>query len=1537
MNGMNRGTVEFGGIESHRLTDRQQAQQAFMMMAHASSSMTSSTSSAQQQQQQRRRRRLGFRLLLCLTLAGIALIGVLLAGTYWMTTRSWFLISQIQPQLERKLGGKVAIAQAEYQGDGKVLLTGIALRAWGVAGPAGQIASIARANVAIDLQQLLAGRVQVSDLALDDVIVRISESTSESGRFNFMALTPQWIDDDDEKDPLLPPHVRIHDATFEFGTHSGGSYEAHGSIRLAGELYPAEGGEGWYNFELRELDKDGRAASDAGLFVKGEWNVATNEHRSRLEGLDFNHRIYAMCPQAVRVWWDRMQFQGQIDAMTAEWAPDQPLEVDFFVRNVSITLPFEPEGFWSRYQDGQVLETESRPRMDVRSGTIRLRNDSLILDELVGNFGSTESSEYVLPVPFTLSFALTSLPEIDWQNREAWMEKVLASSPFDMHLQLNEFVFRRSESGQSLAIDLPRVIAGTLARFELTNWVLSASITVSRGAPAIGEDGESIAARPHTSGQVYVRHASGRYQKFPFPVENVDAYLQFDNEKVVIHHLTGTGINGAKLRMSGEVRPPGNDAAVSLRLKANDVPIDDELRHALSGSEAIAFDAIFNAAFRDSLAAAEVLPDDRWLQRQMQELLDVQEQIALLRASLPSESNDGDHSQRIAALSSRAERLRRSIETGPFVLGGMVDLDLRIERAAGRHQPTITTGAVSIQSAGLLYDHFPYPLRITGGKIDWQPNRIVIVPGSAGEGLSFVTPGGGRGSINGEVSFVRHDGQHMTIPNLQIAVADDEITDLIYTSIPLSQRERKRIEESASLWPGGVLSDAAKMVQAIGLRGSISYAGTIVRHAEDEPTDWQFELTLDDVHAEPHASLGNALGINGQVLPDNFLLRNVTGKVNINRDGVSWSNVSGVSEAVLASAHHDDDGDDAEKGEPDAASAAAVVADADATADILTQIASTGHLDFRPGKPDSVSVTFTDFPLQPYLLHFVPPELLQRAQQLWGRYLPRGTIDAEMRYVRNDEAASSTTFTVRPGNCAIEIDQRHVNMRGVSGGILFGAGSDIQVQHLVLELSRDHGRQAGTLSLDGSIQLQEKRRGLALSGQWIGGQLDSPLIPEGLRLMGAGGQAERFIAHQPAGVFDARFDVQIQGDAAPDYTIRLQPRAVALQVNHTPLYADIDSGLITFTPGSIRIDDVQGTHADGEFSASGTIDTAELIDVQLLVDYDGRLRSDFVEALLPRSVMQVFDSLAFADGGNTRVSDLHLRLHQARKSDGHKAWVTDAQGRMTTRNASFVAGTRFEAVDGEFDLQVRYTPGEPLHLQVDASASRATVMGVTMHDVHAPIALSADGTVLQMPELRGAIGEGMVTASAWAGMQPDGEYEIVLNMVGVPLEAVVPAQDNEASSSATPVSRGDIYGRLHLAGHRDKPDSRRGRGLVRVLNGRVATVPLVLRMVQMLQFTLPMGGKINYAEADLYIVGNRVGFERILFESAVAQSVALQLIGEGEMTFDTLELDTQFRVRGGVPILRDIIGSLGDHLYGIEVTGPLRDPHVRLVPLPSGN
>jgi hypothetical protein len=114
-----------------------------------------------------------------------------------------------------------------------------------------------------------------------------------------------------------------------------------------------------------------------------------------------------------------------------------------------------------------------------------------------------------------------------------------------------------------------------------------------------------------------------------------------------------------------------------------------------------------------------------------------------------------------------------------------------------------------------------------------------------------------------------------------------------------------------------------------------------------------------------------------------------------------------------------------------------------------------------------------------------------------------------------------------------------------------------------------------------------------------------------------------------------------------------------------------------------------------------------------------------------------------------------------------------------------------------------------------------------------------------------------------------------------------------------------------------------------VPDGRIASMPVMLRILQAAQLVLPIDESFHHVDVAFFVEGDRIRFERL---DLYCQTLKLQ--GRGEMTFGSLELDTRFQPRGMVTVLSDIVAILSDQLYELEVTGPLEDPAVRVIALP---
>ncbi|MHC4414470.1 MAG: hypothetical protein ACYS0G_04220 [Planctomycetota bacterium] len=1430
------------------------------------------------------------RRLLRAVLLAAALTPVLVAVALWIVTRSWFIVLLITPVVERKLGGDVDIGTAEYLGQGTLVLNDLTLRSRSLEGPAAQAVRVGRAEVAVDVRAILDGEVRIRELVLDGVLLRFSEDGRNPGVFNFKTLDPDWSLDRRVDQPAAS--VRITSAVIEVGLHVDRQYRRIGHRRVAGKMYPAIDGGGWYDFELKELDENNVSLGEAGLFIDGSWNIETLEHSARIYGLVLDDQTVGMCPQMARLWLQRMDPKGHVSSAFVQSEQGQPFKAELVVDRMALTIPISTKEFSASYQQGRVEATASLPRMHVEKGTVRLEGDKLTLEDLVGEFRRTDGERQQLDMPYSVYFSIHDLPKLDWEDQHGWMEQVLAEAPFEMKLQMNDFSLDESAASAAQTVELPRQVADTLAKFNLTGWTLSTKVEMTRPAPVVGDDGQRVAQPIQTVGKAYISDASGAFGAFPYPLEDVDAFVEFDNEQVTLHYLTAKGSDNSRLRMSGTIAPPGNTAALDLTLTARQVPLDDRFRKALRGGQLATFDRMLHKASYEAIREANLL-DDAAVDDARQAR---RERIAALTA-LREEPGPADNGPARERLEREIGRLDTLIEAGPFELGGHVDLDLTIERPRGADQMTDITGEVSVHRAGVVYERFPYPIYVLGGTLRVETDRILIEPGEHGEGIPIASSGGGRGSVTGEVRLLRDESGNRVEPDLAAELTNDYLSDLLFAAMPLTKREKAAPAEAEATDspPGAERSVIASLLSGAGLSGWLNHKGTVTANDAGQPT-FDFTVELFEGKSEPTDELFQTMREFGLPSPRGLKLDDVEAQLRISPEEIRLEDFSG------------------KRGD--------------------ARITGEGQVDLQSDPiQTTLTVLFNDLALERYMIDLTPGGGAKRTAALWDRYQPQGTYDAKLHYQSGGDGAARPELILWPKELRLQIDDRPVWLICERGELRLHP-HEVSFDDFVLRL-RDGNREDGVIVLDGGYGLSEAGKGLSLQGEWTDGQLGSPLITEALWLIGAEHHAQRYRGYDPSGTFDSTFSYESpRGDLPRDYEFIVRPDTIGLRVNDTPVYADLEpESELAFAPGRIILRNVTGTHAGGRFFIDGAVETMSPIDVDLDVGYVGRIDSPQVRAILPAKVRSTLESLEIQAAEPVELRDAWLRVQQAEPGSSPGQWETAFAGRLHTKGASMkVGGADITEVDGVIELLTEYSPGQAPSLDIQARAVHARVLGRQATDLEAQVILVEDGRVVAIPAMRAVVHGGVVTGEALIGLAPGSGYQAEIDVAGVSLAGFAtgaPSESGSPSGSGNP-PHGETYGSFSVSGRRGTPESRRGRGALRVAWGRMASMPLTLRLLQLFELMPPFSGNLDFADVDFYVNGDRVVFEKLFLECPT-----LQLLGEGEMSYPGLELDVRFRTRGTVPLVKDLIGGLSDQLFIVEVTGPLADPKARLVPLPG--
>jgi hypothetical protein len=123
---------------------------------------------------------------------------------------------------------------------------------------------------------------------------------------------------------------------------------------------------------------------------------------------------------------------------------------------------------------------------------------------------------------------------------------------------------------------------------------------------------------------------------------------------------------------------------------------------------------------------------------------------------------------------------------------------------------------------------------------------------------------------------------------------------------------------------------------------------------------------------------------------------------------------------------------------------------------------------------------------------------------------------------------------------------------------------------------------------------------------------------------------------------------------------------------------------------------------------------------------------------------------------------------------------------------------------------------------------------------------------------------------------------------------------------------------LAMSGPIGLPDERYGRGYVRVSGGSIVALPGLINLIEASNLKLPIGSRLNLAEAELYIDGPIVSFERLS-----ASSEVIEILGFGTLDWTSRDIDLRFRSRSikPIPILSNLLEGIRDELITIRVAG----------------
>lgn len=1207
-----------------------------------------------------------------------------------------------------------------------------------------------------------------------------------------------------------------------------------------------------------------------GMLLDGRMDLDTDALRLRLYNVAFDAWPPESVPLAAREIWSRLNIQGSISSATMEYDPAEGPRAQLLLDDVSMNVLIPDQREAARGARDLALRTVS--------GEIRFSMAGLDAD-LTGTItGQTGKSRVRLR---TQGLSLDSALTCEIVGRRFVVTKNPDFLPYIPPTAAEYFQFFSGPTGE-----------------------IDARVVISRGPP------ENGVAAPFqvTGGRLALTGGSAAFHLFPYPFTDMAGFVEFDDRSIRIVNMTGRGPSGASLTASGVISPLTDDAMVDIRLHVTDVPVDDYL--------------------------LKSMPDDR-------------EQV------VEKIFSDVEYRKLLAAGLVRAPGTNEPAEAPVFALGGAGTIDIHVERPEGAEVDWRTTVDVSFARAGVLVSQFPAPILARDVKVRITDDDATLMSGEF-DGLS-----GGTADVRAHVVF-REQRAHVVKPDVQITARDVPIDRLLLHALPgMDEAERAGSGRDEAGSGGGV--SLGSVLRELHLSGELGAEVAVFPSGRDgaapDEADYDVRVSLTGVRAAPSSDDAGVAG-------PSCILEDVSGAMHITGERIRIDPLRGRVVRTTG---------DEPTGPIDAARVSLS----------LDAALSEAPAAERGGLSATIDVADLDLaaPVEE-LVHPFSPGAAARLAAMRKERNPSGRIHANI--------GATTPGGAGPGaHTAVEIaltDARSVGFDALGGrlglewttGVLRlwapGDGPNrIGFENMQLFSTLD-GRAGGSGVINGSFAVDGATGGIIsparLDAVLAGWRFESPILVRALDRVAGAATSERYRKLNPEGEFDASISLAdspttIPGVSGPAVRAELTPRTLAFDYGGERAEFTEVSGKVTLQswagagvkPVSGRVDRLRAVSpkwtatGDGRWSAVGGGES-QSVQVDLSLGLEAQELDGPLRALLPSAAQQVLTAVNAEFRG-----PFALREGRVRTSMGEGPGATTFTGRIEATEVAVDAGVPVGETGLAVDLKVN-DPGDGGLTTFDAraTAEEIRVAGVRMADALVTVQSGASRGEFSIPEFTAGTHGGRVFATArlalpagWESASAPEErtsgglaYKVEMLGAGVRLAPVLaelaaagvdtsgPAGVDGTLDEAAEGVRGSLDAFLSLEGVSGRPETRIGRGALRVANGDILRLPLVLPLVQISNLQLPWGGgRLGYMESRFYVEGDRVNFQNIVIASR-----SVEIRGYGILNIPDLTLDLRFNSRATdrLPMITDLFEALRDQFVSTRVTGSVMDPSVDVVP-----
>ncbi|MCH2135814.1 MAG: AsmA-like C-terminal region-containing protein [Phycisphaerales bacterium] len=543
-----------------------------------------------------------------------------------------------------------------------------------------------------------------------------------------------------------------------------------------------------------------------------------------------------------------------------------------------------------------------------------------------------------------------------------------------------------------------------------------------------------------------------------------------------------------------------------------------------------------------------------------------------------------------------------------------------------------------------------------------------------------------------------------------------------------------------------------------------------------------------------------------------------------------------------------------------------------------------------------------------WVARLLPPQSRTQGMDIAHRWEPEGrfsfvgTLDGDNRILGAVTDAAVTLHGFEPP----------ISLRQSSGAVRLN-GLDVSFDDVLIG-SSTQGRSLGTLAINGSRSDGVGALRIVGTDVELASGLVFDLVPE----FADPRFRELWVSLDLAGTVD------LETRLTPDsWRLLLRPKTIAATRNDRRFMVSVHSGDIELNDAGLTASGISCTSSDGvkAFFDGRAQWEGGLFEGRFQLE--GSLRSALVGAMVGPEGVEVLDAISLSDGGRSRVTQGRIDLRDVGNAP---TGLVDADIKVT--DARLEVGVELDRVDARARLELALRGDAPPALSLSLHEATAMFGTLSVDHLRGQVTTDSEG-VAHLESFGGDFAGGRLSLEGQ--VEPEaGAWSIVAALAGARLEALSAGAQGEGH-----VASGRIETTLRLAGRTGSPESRRGSGAFRIVEGDLGPLPVAVGLQQLLQLSSPIVDTIDFAQIDYHIDGESLTMDDIVLESTSGGIAAFSMRGSGKLDWKTLDVDLRLRPRGGWLVIGDILGALQDQLYEVSVTGSLVDPEIDIVPLPG--